>query len=174
MAQFYASFSKAEWVLQLTYGLYFAGYASITVAFLLGILTLASPGDRKYETGSFLTRAMGSTHMNSEKLNRQWNRFGFLLLACGLILGVFWAKFTRGDTWALDPKENLGLVSCLIYGAVLHLHFTPVFKGRKAVWASVFAWVCILFIYFGMSRLPTKNHSMYPDSGHSGAGERGP
>lgn len=141
--------------------IYFTGYSSVTVAFVLGILALVKPGDRSFEPGSFWARAMGAENVNFEKMNRQWIRFGFLMLACGLITGATWAKFAWSDYWAWDPKENWGLISWLAYGAVLHMHYVPSFKGRKAVWASVFAWGFVLFTYFGMGMLPTKSQSMH-------------
>lgn len=141
--------------------IYFIGYASVTVAFVLGILALMKPGDLNFESGSFWARAVGTTDVNFEKMNRQWLRFGFLLLACGLITGGTWAKFAWTDYWAWDPKENWGLISWLAYGAVLHMHYVPTLKGRKAVWASLFAWVFVLFTYFGMGMLPTKRQSMH-------------
>ncbi|MBL0212137.1 MAG: cytochrome c biogenesis protein CcsA [Holophagaceae bacterium] len=153
--------------------IYFTGYASLTVAFVLGILALATPGDRRFEPGSFWARALGATEVNFEKMNRQWIRFGFLMLACGLITGGTWAKFAWSDYWAWDPKENWGLISWLVYGAVLHMHYAPAYKGRKAVWASVFAWGFVLFTYFGMGKLPTKGQSMhlYTEPPASGEGE---
>lgn len=165
MAQLYTTFIKAELALQLTYGFYFVGYLSVTAAFVLGILALASPGDRKPETGSSLAQAMDPTRVNFEKLNRQWLRFGFLMLACGLIINY---------AWGWDPKADLGLISWLIYGAVLHLHYTPIFKGRKAVWASLFAWGLVLFAYFGMDKLPTKSQAMHFYTEPPAAGEEKP
>ena len=73
--------------------IYFTGYSSVTAAFVMGILALVKPGDRKFEPGSFWARAMGATEVNFGKMNRQWIRFGFLMLACGLITGGTWAKF---------------------------------------------------------------------------------
>lgn len=154
--------------------IYFAGYASVTVAFVLGVLALAGPGDRRFEAGSFWARAMGvedGTAVDFEKMNRQWIRFGFLMLACGLITGGLWAKSSWGDYWAWDPKENWGLVSWLVYGAVLHMHYTPAFKGRKALWASIFAWGFVLFAYFGMGKLPTQSQSMHRYTEPPAAGE---
>jgi len=144
--------------------LYFAGYASVTVAFVLGILALLKPGNAGFEPGSFCARAMGadaSAVVNFENLNRQWARFGFLMLTCGLVTGSIWAKFAWGEYWAWDPKENWGLVSWLVYGVVLHAQHVPALKGRKAVWESIFAWGFVLFTYFGMGMLPTKSQSMH-------------
>ena len=151
--------------------IYFTGYSSVTVAFVIGILALLKPGDHSFEPGSFWARAVGATDVNFEKMNRQWIRFGFLMLACGLITGGIWAKFAWSDYWAWDPKENWGLISWLIYGAVLHMQYVPAFKGRKAVWASIFAWGFVLFTYFGMGMLPTKSQSMHLYTEPPAAGE---
>lgn len=152
MAQPYADFLKAEQVLQLTYGFYLVGYASFTVAFILGILALIKPGDFGIESNSLWGRALGATLVNFEKMNRQWLRFGFLMWTCGLITSY---------AWGWDPKASWGLVSWLLYGAVLHMHYAPVFKGRKAVWASLFAWGLVLFAYFGINKPPTTSRAMY-------------
>jgi cytochrome c-type biogenesis protein CcsB len=141
--------------------IYFTGYSSVTVAFVLSILALLKPGDRQFEAGSFWARAMGATEINFEQLHRSWLRLGFLLLASGLITGGLWAKFAWSDYWAWDPKENWGLITWLIYGAVLHMHHTDQFRGRKMLWTSAAAWGFILFTYFGMSYLPTKSQSMH-------------
>ncbi len=127
------------------------GYLSATVAFIMGVLALVNPGKHSFEPGSFWAQALGSPDVNFEKLNLQWMRFGFLMLASGLIIGCIWAKFTGSGFGAWDPKENWVFLSWLVVGGVLHMHHVPSFKGRKAVWASVFAWGFILCAYFGLA-----------------------
>ncbi len=141
--------------------IYFTAYSSVTVAFVLGVLALCKPGDRTFEPGSFWARALGAKEVNFEKVHRHWLRLGFLLLVAGLITGGTWAKFAWSDYWSWDPKENWGLITWLIYTAVLHMNYTDVLKGRRMIWASVFAWGFILFTYFGMGYLPTKSQSMH-------------
>lgn len=161
MSELYTAFIEAKPASQLTLALYLLGFAGVTLAFGLGILALLKPRDHQLKPGSFLARALGPLDLNFEQLNRQWIRIGFLLLACGLITGRTLAEPAWSVPWGWDPKSNWGLFSWLIYGAVLHLHYTPAFKGRKAVWASVFAWGLALLTYFGMSKLPPKNKSMH-------------
>ena len=109
-----------------------AGYLSLTVAFVVGIL------------------ALRSANAKFEKLNRQWVRLGFLLLACGLIARAILEKAAWGDPWAWDRTEIWSPLLWLVYGAVLHLNYTPAFKGRKAVWASILAWGFMVLTFFGM------------------------
>jgi cytochrome c biogenesis factor len=162
MTQIYAIIGKAETALRtplffLHDTFYIMGFASITLAFVLGILALLKPGKRSFEPGSFWAHAMRAMRakdapvLNFETSSRQWIRFGFLMLTCGLV---------TGGSWAWEAKENCGLISWLIYGAVLHMHYAPEFKGRKALWASVFAWGFVLITYVGVGKLPTHSQSM--------------
>ncbi len=141
--------------------IYFSGYSSVTVAFVLSILALVKTGDISLDKDSFWARALGRQEMNFEILHRDWVRIGYLFLLGGLITGGLWAKFAWSDYWAWDPKENWGLISWLIYGVVLHMHHTSFLKGRIALKVSALAWTLILFTYFGMSYLPTKSQSMH-------------
>lgn len=138
MTQLFDALTQAGWALKLTYGIYGLGYASLTIALGLGIVGLLKPGDRRLEPASMWSRATGATDMNFEKLNRKWIRFGFLMLAGGLV---------SHGTWDWGPWEYLSLLSGLSYGAVLHMHYVPAFKGRKALWASLGAWTFTLLVF---------------------------
>ena len=141
--------------------IYFSGYSSVTVAFVLSILALIRTGTINLDKESFWARALGRQEVNFEELHRDWVRIGYLFLLGGLITGGLWAKFAWSDYWAWDPKENWGLISWLIYGVVLHMHHTSFLKGRAVLKVSAASWFLILFTYFGMSYLPTKSQSMH-------------
>ncbi len=170
MTQLLDALPQAGWTFKLTYGFYGLGYASLTMAMGLGILGLLKPGDRRLEPASSGSRATNApdaneggppapfgrsasplvlphvvsglspaitSELNFEKLNRTWIRFGFLMLAGGLV---------SHGTWDWNPWEYVSLLSGLSYGAVLHMHYVPVLKGRKALWASLGAWVFTLLV----------------------------
>lgn len=139
MTQLLDALTQGGWTLKLTYCLYLLGYGSLTIALGWGILGLLKPGDRGLEPASFWSRATGATELNFEKLNRTWIRFGFLMLAGGLV---------SHGTWDWGPWEYLSLLAWLTFGAVLHLHYVPAFKGRKSLWASLGAWVFMLLVFF--------------------------
>ncbi|HJU82686.1 MAG TPA: cytochrome c biogenesis protein CcsA [Holophagaceae bacterium] len=141
--------------------IYLSAYASVSVAFVLGLLALGLPGSRAFEPGSFWARALGAEGVDFEKLHRKWLRLGFLLLAAGLVTGALWARLAWADVWAWDPKENLGLVTLLVYGAVLHMHYAEGWRGRRLLWGSVLAWGLVLLAFFGMGFLPTRGRSMH-------------
>lgn len=115
------------------------GYGSFTVAIVMGLLALRSTG------------------AEFEKRNRRWIRLGFLLLACALVLRAFGAQAGVGDADAWGRTETWGLVLWLGCGAVLHLHYEPALKGRKAVWGSLLLGGLLLLTLFGMGIIPTRN-----------------
>lgn len=141
--------------------IYFCGYTSATVAFVLAVLALIRSGTTSFKENSFWARALGSSEINFESLHKDWVRIGYLFLLGGLITGGLWAKFAWSDYWAWDPKENWGLICWLIYGAVLHMHHTSFLKGKAVLKVSAFAWILILFTYFGMAYLPSQSQSMH-------------
>ncbi|HJW08390.1 MAG TPA: cytochrome c biogenesis protein CcsA [Holophagaceae bacterium] len=139
----------------------FGGYASASVALFLALLALRKPAGVAFEPGSFWGRALGAEDVDFVKLHRQWLRLGFLLLLAGLATGALWARSAWAEPWSWDPKQSWTLVTLLVYGAVLHMHHTELFKGRKALWASVLAWAFILMTTFGVGFLPTRSQSMH-------------
>ncbi len=140
---------------------YFLGYGAFTAAFVVGMLSLLRQGNGAPEPGTFWALALGSAEVDFETLNRQWIRFGFFMLACGLVTGSLWAKCAWGDRWGWDPKETWGLLNWLVYAGVLHMHHVPGLKGPKAVWASLLAWGFVLFVFFGMGLVPASSQSMH-------------
>lgn len=127
-----------------------AAYSNLTLAFAVGIVALLKPAAVGFQSGSFWARALGSANINLEKMNRQWARFGFLMLASGLVIGGTWARPAWSGYWTWNQKENWSFLGLLIYGAVLHLHYVPAHKGRTALWASLLAWGLVVPAYFGM------------------------
>lgn len=85
--------------------IYFSGYSSVTVAFILSILALIRTGTINLDKDSFWARAIGRQEVNFEVLHRDWVRIGYLFLLGGLITGGLWAKFAWSDYWAWDPKK---------------------------------------------------------------------
>ncbi len=58
-----------------------------------------------------------------------------------------------GDVdWGWDPKETWALISIMVYAFVIHSRFVPALRGK---WVfnlmSVFAFLSILFTYFGVN-----------------------
>lgn len=100
-----------------------AGFASVTVASALGAATLA----RRSLAGRLEPWAL------------HWTRAGFLLLGGAL---------AAGGRWPLLPLQQWGLLSWLIFFAVLHVHRVPAFKGRPALAAGLAGWALAAAAWF--------------------------
>jgi cytochrome c-type biogenesis protein CcsB len=77
---------------------------------------------------------------------------GLVMLTIGNFLGGQWANESWGRYWGWDPKETWALISIMVYAFVIHSRFVPSLRGK---WIfnlmSVFAFVSILFTYFGVN-----------------------
>jgi ABC-type transport system involved in cytochrome c biogenesis permease subunit len=76
---------------------------------------------------------------------------GLILLTIGNFLGGQWANESWGRYWGWDPKETWALISIMVY-AFVHSRFVPALRGK---WMfnlmSMFAFVAILFTYYGVN-----------------------
>jgi ABC-type uncharacterized transport system permease subunit len=70
----------------------------------------------------------------------RWTRAGFLLLSGALVAGA----------WFQDPRQQWGLLSWLVFFAVLHVHRVKEFKGRTAVVAGLAGWALAAGAWIGL------------------------
>jgi len=90
---------------------------------------------------------------------------GLFFYAMGLITGMIWAKFTWGDYWSNDPKQNSAAIGCLLYCAYMILRNSieeEQKRGKIAAIYNIFAFpimVVLLFI------IPRMTDSLHPGSG---------
>ena len=85
-------------------------------------------------------------------INEMALTIGLILLTIGNFLGGQWANESWGRYWGWDPKETWALISIMVYAFVIHSRFVPALRGK---WIfnlmSIFAFVSILFTYFGVN-----------------------
>lgn len=82
------------------------------------------------------------------------------LLTAGIILGSVWANISWGNYWSWDPKETWALITLLVYSLTLHGSRLPVFRRPRFFHAfTVFAFLTVLFTYFGVNLLLGGMHS---------------
>jgi hypothetical protein len=98
-----------------------AGFACVTVAAVLAARALLARGP-----------AEPVLH---------WTRAGFLLLAGALVTGAW-------RTLELAGPQRWGLLTWLIFFAVLHVHRVPAFKGRPALAAGLAGWALAAAAWF--------------------------
>lgn len=103
-------------------------------------------------TGAYylLHKRKGNNVAEVDDLTYRFLALAFLMLAIMMITGALWANQSWGRYWAWDPVETWAMISWLIYGLVLHLRFTYGWRGEKAAWLAIGAFVLIIFAYFGV------------------------
>jgi cytochrome c-type biogenesis protein CcsB len=119
-----------------------------------------------------------TTEKNKEKMklnikeityiNEMALTIGLIMLTIGNFLGGQWANESWGRYWGWDPKETWALISIMVYAFVIHSRFVPALRGK---WVfnlmSVFAFISILFTYFGVNFHLVGLHSYASGEAHS-------
>jgi ABC-type transport system involved in cytochrome c biogenesis permease subunit len=93
---------------------------------------------------------------------------GLIMLSIGNFLGGQWANESWGRYWGWDPKETWALISIMVYAFVIHARFVPSLRGK---WIfnlmSMFAFISILFTYYGVNFHLVGLHSYASGEAHS-------
>ena len=101
-------------------------------------------------------------------INEMALTIGLIMLTIGNFLGGQWANESWGRYWGWDPKETWALISIMVYAFVIHARFVPALRGK---WIfnlmSVFAFLSILFTYFGVNFHLVGLHSYASGEAHS-------
>ncbi|PRY86175.1 cytochrome c biogenesis protein CcsA [Mongoliibacter ruber] len=83
----------------------------------------------------------------------------------GIVTGMLWAKFTWGDYWSGDPKQNGSAIGLLMYFAYLILRnsLTDVHqRARIGAVYNIFAFAAFIPLIFVLPRL---TDSLHPGNG---------
>jgi cytochrome c-type biogenesis protein CcsB len=101
-------------------------------------------------------------------INEMALTIGLVMLTIGNFLGGQWANESWGRYWGWDPKETWALISIMVYAFVIHARFVPALRGK---WTfnlmSMFAFVSILFTYYGVNFHLVGLHSYASGEAHS-------
>ena len=82
------------------------------------------------------------------------------LLAAGIFIGAVWANISWGTYWSWDPKEVWALITLLVYLIPLHSEFfTKEGHPMRFHIFAIFAFLSVLFTYFGVNFLLGGMHS---------------
>ncbi|RDC65288.1 cytochrome c biogenesis protein CcsA [Adhaeribacter pallidiroseus] len=92
-------------------------------------------------------------------------KVGVLLGVLGIITGMEWARFTWGEYWSNDPKQNASAIGLLIYFAYLVLRSSFAEQQQRARISAVyniFAFAALIPLLFILPRL---TDSLHPGNG---------
>jgi len=90
---------------------------------------------------------------------------GLLFYALGLVTGMIWAKYTWGEFWSGDPKQNSAAIAFLLYCAYLVLRNSIDEEQKRAKISAIyniFAFPIMIVLIFV---LPRMTDSLHPGSG---------
>ncbi|MHA6246468.1 cytochrome c biogenesis protein CcsA [Pontibacter sp. CAU 1760] len=92
-------------------------------------------------------------------------KVGILFGVLGIVTGMEWAKFTWGDYWSNDPKQNASAIGLLIYFAYLVLRSSfneQQQRARISAVYNIFAFAALIPLLF---ILPRMTDSLHPGNG---------
>jgi cytochrome c-type biogenesis protein CcsB len=87
--------------------------------------------------------------------------FGFIFWTIGMLAGSIWAHQSWGRFWGWDPTETWSLITCLMFGAYLHLRRFFQWNGSRAAWCFIACFIISMVSLFGMATLSGSIHSEY-------------
>ncbi|MWB94175.1 cytochrome C biogenesis protein [Flavobacterium sp. GA093] len=141
-----------------------ASYGPFALSFILGFVALLL---------IFFTNKNNKTKMDLNikeitYINEMSLTIGLIMLTIGNFLGGQWANESWGRYWGWDPKETWALISIMIYAFVIHARFVPALRNK---WVfnlmSMFAFISILFTYYGVNFHLVGLHSYASGEAHS-------
>lgn len=113
----------------------------------------------------YSVKYLGSGRPEHDAVAVEFAYAGILFGVLGILTGMVWAKFTWGDYWSGDPKQNAAAIGLLIYFAYIVLRNSLEDEQQKARISAVYnifafaALVPLLFI------LPRLTDSLHPGNG---------
>jgi cytochrome c-type biogenesis protein CcsB len=141
-----------------------ASYGPFALGMILGFVSLVL---------IFFTNEKNKTKMDLNikeitYINEMSLTVGLIMLTIGNFLGGQWANESWGRYWGWDPKETWALISIMVYAFVIHARFVPSLRGK---WIfnlmSMFAFISILFTYYGVNFHLVGLHSYASGEAHS-------
>ncbi|MDQ3973549.1 MAG: c-type cytochrome biogenesis protein CcsB, partial [Actinomycetota bacterium] len=77
--------------------------------------------------------------------------FGFPIWTFAVIAGAIWAEEAWGRYWGWDPKETGSFFTWVFYASYLHARSTRGWRGRRAAWIAVVAFVALMVTYYAVN-----------------------
>ncbi len=157
--------------------MWFAMIVLFSISVYASILSLYQMGDTSIKNVKSLSANGFSKFLNlvwSKIYNKNINydlravesvNIGIIFGLFGLITGAIWAKYTWGQFWSSDPKQNFAAISMLLYFAYLILR-NAIDEDQKRAKISaiynIFSFPMMIVLLFVLPRLQA---SLHPGNG---------
>lgn len=130
---------------------YMISYALAAVAFIVALVSLGKKED--------LTT---SCYRNEyERAVHSLIRLSMPFMTFGLLSGALWADSAWGSYWSWDPKESWALITWLLYLGYLHCVKSVAWRGKKAIYISIFAFFALIVTFLVVNLLPKFANSLH-------------
>ena len=77
--------------------------------------------------------------------------FAFPIWTFAIMAGAIWAEEAWGRYWGWDPKETGSFFTWVFYASYLHARSTHGWRGRRAAWVAVVAFVALMITYYAVN-----------------------
>jgi cytochrome c-type biogenesis protein CcsB len=85
--------------------------------------------------------------------------FAMPIFTFAIICGAIWAEEAWGRHWGWDPKETGSFFTWVLYAAYLHARAAHGWRGRRAAWIGIAAFVALMVTYFAVNLVVVGLHS---------------
>jgi heme exporter protein C len=113
----------------------------------------------------YSVKYLRSNDLKHDDIALEFTNAAILFGVLGIATGMLWAKFTWGDYWSGDPKQNASAIGLLMYFAYLILRGSlsdAQQRGRIAAVYNLFAFAAFIPLIFVLPRL---TDSLHPGNG---------
>ncbi|RZS94882.1 cytochrome c biogenesis protein CcsA [Cecembia calidifontis] len=113
----------------------------------------------------YSVKYLRANELRYDDLAVEFTNAAILFGVLGILTGMLWAKFTWGDYWSGDPKQNASAIGLLMYFAYLILRnsLTDVHqRARIGAVYNIFAFAAFIPLIFVLPRL---TDSLHPGNG---------
>jgi len=90
---------------------------------------------------------------------------GLIFYAMGLVTGMVWARFTWGQFWSGDPKQNSAAIAFLLYCAYLVLRNSIDEEQKRAKISAIYNIFAFPIMVVLLFVLPRMTDSLHPGNG---------
>ncbi|QQL51549.1 cytochrome c biogenesis protein CcsA [Mucilaginibacter ginkgonis] len=90
---------------------------------------------------------------------------GIFFFIIGLVTGMLWAKYTWGEFWSNDPKQNSAAIAFLLYCAYLVLRNSIDEEQKRAKISAVYNIFAFPVMIVLIMVLPRMTDSLHPGNG---------
>jgi ABC-type uncharacterized transport system permease subunit len=153
-----------RWLLVHTASI-FLGYTGFFLTFVAAVMYLIQERELKSKRPKAFYYRLPSLEVCEELYYRSLV-FGLPFLSLGILTGFVWASRAWKGPWELDPKIVASLVTWLIYLILFSTRLSGSWRGRRAAYVAIFAFVAVMMTFVGVS-VVSGQHGYFPNPGSS-------